>query len=73
MFRTYCEPPEMPGHITLVEVAVDADGRIDVADLEAKISDRTAAVYFDNPNFLGVIETAGRARSPSSPTASAPS
>ena len=59
VFRTYCEPPEMPGHIRLVEVAVTADGRIDLADLEAKISDRTAAVYFDNPNFLGVIETAG--------------
>jgi glycine dehydrogenase subunit 1 len=59
VFRTYCEPPEMPGHIALVEVAVGADGRIDVADLAAKISDRTAAVYFDNPGFLGVIETAG--------------
>lgn len=59
VFRTYCEPPEMPGHIKLVEVAVTADGRIDVADLEAKISDRTAAVYFDNPGFLGVIETRG--------------
>ncbi len=59
VFRTYCEPPEMPGHITLTEVAVGPDGRIDVADLQAKISDRTAAVYFDNPGFLGVIETAG--------------
>jgi glycine dehydrogenase subunit 1 len=61
VFRTYCEPPEMPGHIALVEVAVTDDGRIDVDDLEAKISDRTAAVYFDNPGFLGVIETAGAA------------
>ena len=61
VFRTYCEPPEMPGHITLVEVAVGVDGRVDVADLAAKISDRTAAVYFDNPGFLGVIETAGAA------------
>lgn len=59
VFRTYCEPREMPGHITLTEVAVGPDGRIDVADLAAKISDRTAAVYFDNPGFLGVIETAG--------------
>ncbi len=59
VFRTYCEPREMPGHITLTEVAVGPDGRIDVADLAAKVSDRTAAVYFDNPGFLGVIETAG--------------
>jgi glycine dehydrogenase subunit 1 len=59
VFRTFCEPPEMPHHIALHPVAVGADGRIDVADLEAKLSDRTAAVYLDNPNFLGVIETAG--------------
>jgi glycine dehydrogenase subunit 1 len=59
VFRTFCEPPEMPGHIALQEVAVGADGRVDVADLRSKLSDRTAAVYLDNPNFLGVIETAG--------------
>ena len=59
VFRTFCEPPEMPRHIVLQPVAIGADGRIDVADLEAKLSDRTAAVYLDNPNFLGVIETAG--------------
>jgi glycine dehydrogenase subunit 1 len=59
VFRTFCEPPEMPGHIALHEVAVGDDGRVDVADLRSKLSDRTAAVYLDNPSFLGVIETAG--------------
>ena len=32
---------------------------IDVADLERKISPRTAAVYFENPSFLGMIEANG--------------
>jgi glycine dehydrogenase subunit 1 len=59
VFRTFCEPPQMPHHIALQPVAVRADGRIDLDDLAAKLSDRTAAVYFDNPNFLGVIETDG--------------
>jgi glycine dehydrogenase subunit 1 len=56
--RTYCEPAEMPSHIALVEVATDAaTGRIDVADLESKLSERTAAVYLETPGSLGVIET----------------
>jgi glycine dehydrogenase subunit 1 len=39
---------------------VDADprtGTIDLADLRAKVSDRTAAVYLENPTYLGTIET----------------
>lgn len=56
--RTYCEPVEMDSHIAIVPVAVDpASGRIDVADLEAKLSERTAAVYLETPSSLGVIET----------------
>ncbi|MDO8209033.1 aminomethyl-transferring glycine dehydrogenase subunit GcvPA [Conexibacter sp. CPCC 206217] len=56
--RTYCEPIEMASHIAIVAVAVDpASGRLDVADLEAKLSERTAAVYLETPGSLGVIET----------------
>ena len=33
---------------------------------------RTAAVYFETPGYLGVIETAGRARSPRWPARTAP-
>ena len=33
-----------------------ATGLMDLADLRAKVSDRTAAVYFENPTFLGGIE-----------------
>ncbi len=53
----YCEPAAMPNHIAVVEVGYDpATGRIDLADLKAKISDRTAAVYLETPNYLGAIE-----------------
>jgi glycine cleavage system P protein (glycine dehydrogenase) subunit 1 len=58
VIRTYCEPVEMASHIAVVEVAIDpATGRLDVADLEARLGDRTAAVYLESPGSLGVIET----------------
>jgi glycine dehydrogenase subunit 1 len=57
VMRTYCEPPEMPGHIAVVEVGVDPQtGGLDLEDLEFRVSPATAAVYFDNPSHLGVIE-----------------
>lgn len=57
VIRTYCEPPEMATHIAVVPVAVDpATGRLDLADLERKLSERTAAVYLETPGSLGVIE-----------------
>ena len=34
-------------------------GQLDLDDLQAQISPRTAAVYFDNPSYLGFIETQG--------------
>ncbi len=34
-------------------------GLLDLEDLKAKISDKTAAVYFENPSYLGFIETQG--------------
>jgi glycine dehydrogenase subunit 1 len=60
VIRNYCEPIEMAGHIDVTLVDYDAaTGQVDLADLERKLSDKTAAVYFDNPSFLGVIEAAG--------------
>ena len=49
VIRTYCEPPELPGHIAITEVAITEGGRIDVADLRSKLSGATAAVYFETP------------------------
>jgi glycine dehydrogenase subunit 1 len=34
-------------------------GQLDLEDLEKKISSKTAAVYLENPSYLGFIETAG--------------
>jgi glycine cleavage system P protein (glycine dehydrogenase) subunit 1 len=52
VIRTYCG-----FEIAIETVAIDASGRLDLADLEAKLSDRAAAVYFESPGSLGVIET----------------
>ncbi|MFA7197404.1 MAG: aminomethyl-transferring glycine dehydrogenase subunit GcvPA [Anaerovoracaceae bacterium] len=42
-----------------VTVACAEDGQIDLEDLKKKIGKDTAGVYFENPNYLGVIETRG--------------
>jgi glycine dehydrogenase subunit 1 len=34
-------------------------GLLDIADLKKKISSKTAAIYFENPSYLGFIETQG--------------
>jgi glycine dehydrogenase subunit 1 len=58
--RQYCQPPEMASHIRVVLVGHDAKtGRMDLKDLTRKISAKTAAVYFENPAYLGVIESEG--------------
>lgn len=33
------------------------NGLLDLKDLKAKLSDKTAAVYFENPSYIGSIET----------------
>ncbi len=60
VLRQYCEPEGSAGHIAVVPVAADpVTGLLDLADLAARLSDRAAAVYFENPGFLGVIESQG--------------
>lgn len=49
------------GHI-LEFIFIDFDphtGEMDLTALERALSPRTAAVYFENPNFFGVIESQG--------------
>ncbi len=42
----------------IVDVAYEADtGLLDLDDLRAKLSSSTAAVYIENPSFLGTLET----------------
>jgi glycine dehydrogenase subunit 1 len=57
VLRQYCEPEGSLGHIAVVQVAFDpATGMLDGAGLRAKLSARTAAVYFENPGALGAVE-----------------
>src|SRR2546421_1547017 len=42
--------------LRVVEVRSGRDGRVDIADLEAKLSNRVAALMLTNPNTLGLFE-----------------
>lgn len=53
----YCEPAEMSSHIEIIDIEVNAaSGLLDAADLHAKLSDDIAAVYFENPSWLGQLQ-----------------
>lgn len=53
--RDYCKP-----RIEIKLIGYDSEtGQLDLAALKAGISDKTAAVYFENPSYLGFIETRG--------------
>lgn len=52
--HVYAEPPG----IMIEQVAYEREnGQISLEDLKNKISDKTAAVYIENPSYLGFIET----------------
>jgi glycine dehydrogenase subunit 1 len=53
--RDYCKPDM---EIKLVEYQPET-GQLDLNGLKSMISAETAAVYFDNPSYLGFIETQG--------------
>jgi len=47
-----------PARITIKEIAFNNEtGQISLEDLRNKISNETAAVYIENPSYLGFIET----------------
>ncbi|MCS7373410.1 MAG: aminomethyl-transferring glycine dehydrogenase subunit GcvPA [archaeon GB-1845-036] len=55
IIRNYCEPV-----VKILLVKHDPEtGMMDLDDLNSKISEETAAVYFENPSYLGPIETHG--------------
>ncbi|MBA7567901.1 putative glycine dehydrogenase (decarboxylating) subunit 1 [subsurface metagenome] len=55
-----CGHPSMPGHINVDIVGFASNnGLLDIDALKSKISSRTAAVYFENPSYLGCIESQG--------------
>jgi glycine dehydrogenase subunit 1 len=47
-------------NIQLLDFHIDT-GKVDLGVLEDQISENTACVYFENPNYLGVIESNGAA------------
>ena len=52
--QTYMEP----AGLTIKQVAYNKEtGQISLEDLKNKISDKTAAVYIENPSYLGFVET----------------
>lgn len=51
-----------PARINVVEVKNDnATGQIDLNDLESKITNNSAAVYLENPSYLGCLQTKAQA------------
>jgi len=53
VLRTYTEPVEMK--VTQIDYD-EATGLIDLEDLKEKINGETAAVYVENPSYLGFVE-----------------
>jgi glycine dehydrogenase subunit 1 len=57
VIRTYCGPAEMERSLIVHAIGYDrATGRTDLDALAKAIGPATAAVYVENPNFLGVLE-----------------
>lgn len=55
VIRTYCEPVM---HIELVGHS-SATAGLDTADLEARLNDRVAGLYLENPTYVGTVEASG--------------
>ena len=51
--KNYCKPDIAVNTVDFQK----SNGLIDLKDLKAKLSNKTAAVYFENPVYLGAIET----------------
>ena len=59
--RTLCQPVTMPSHIDVKFIDYDTKtGLLDLEDLRTQISSKTAAVYIENPSYLGFIEAHGK-------------
>jgi glycine dehydrogenase subunit 1 len=57
VLRTYCGPEDMARSLRVRTVGWSLEtGRVDLDALRAAVGPHTAAVYFENPNFLGALE-----------------
>jgi len=62
IIRTFCRSVIEENSIAVKPVEYDAKtGLMDLGDLGSKISSNTAAVYLENPSYLGFIESGGEA------------
>lgn len=60
IIRNFSQPTIMPNNIDLKLVNYDPEtGMLDLEDLKSKISSNTAGVYFENPSYIGIIESQG--------------
>ncbi len=58
--RTFCQPAATMGHIDVGLIGYDSKtGLLNLQELKDKISSKTAAVYIENPSYLGFIESQG--------------
>lgn len=58
VIANYCASAQPAGAIEIVDVAADAaTGQSDVSAFNSALDDRVAAVYFENPAYLGMFET----------------
>ena len=60
VMKNFCHSEYVPPYISIKLIGYDAKtGLLDLEDLKRKISSKTAAVYFENPSYLGLIESQG--------------
>ncbi len=57
ILKNFCGSASPEGEIKITQVSLNEDtGTVDVEDLKAKMTSDVACIYFENPNYLGVIE-----------------
>ncbi len=60
IIRNFCGSVDPNGGIKVTLVDYDIEtGMVDLNDLESKLSEKAAGVYYENPNYLGIIEADG--------------
>lgn len=60
VITNFCGSAQEGAGIDVVPVDMDFEtGTVDLGDLESKLGEDVACVYFENPNYLGVIEAGG--------------
>ncbi len=57
LHRTVAETWTKGKGIEFIDVNYDTEGKIDLNDLENKISNDDSAIYFQQPNYFGIFET----------------